>query len=109
MSPDNYSKNPFVQRLLKADSGFSQAFPSLAQFMFRQPADFRGLTMFLGDSADVVVGLRAFDSDGSPTICWSSGEDVLIALVNLDKAVGEGRFRVDTKALNGSSVVPPKS
>lgn len=107
MSPDNYATHPFVVRHKQAVTGFAQAFPNLSAYFLSRSSDFRGLTMFLGDTAEFVVGLRAFNSDGAPVIMWSSGEDPLMAFINLDKQVASGSFRIDKKALASSPPPPP--
>ena len=99
MSPDNHHRSPFVLRLQAATSALVGGFPHLALYLVDRPADCRGLTMFLGDTAEWVVGLRIFSDDGSPEVLWSSGDDPLIALINLDKAVGRGNFKVDKRAV----------
>lgn len=105
MSPDNWKSNPVVKRLIQTSTDFTSALPSLGKHMLAEDMSFRGLTMFIGDTADVVVGYRAFDDDGTPVVMWSSGSSVLEALINIDKAVGTGNFKVDKKALTAS---PPK-
>ena len=103
MSPDNYKRNPLVKQLIASSEGIASAFPHLARFLVREPESFRGLSMFIGDTADIVVGLRTFSDDGTPMILWSSGADPMFALINLNKACGAGNFKVDTKAVGGDT------
>ena len=99
MSPDQYKTHPFVKRLLLSSNSITKGFPHLSVYMIDRPSDFRGLAMFLADSAEFVCGFRTFSDDGTPMVCWSSGDDPIMALINLDKGVGDGRFIVDKKAL----------
>lgn len=100
MSPDNWKSNPIVVRLVKTTSGITEALPNVAKILLADDSQFRGLSMFIGDNADVVIGFRIFGDDGTPEVLWSSGNSVLEALINLDKAVGSGNFKVDKKALS---------
>lgn len=95
MSPDQYKNNPVVQRLIRTSGNLNAAFPSIAKYIVNYPEDFRGLTMFLGDTAEIVVGLRVFGEDGAPEVCWSSGNTPIEALMNLDSGIGNGKFRDD--------------
>lgn len=106
MSPDQYANNPFVQQLIKVNANFTTAFPNISRHMIRNIGDFRGLTMFLGDTAEFVVGLRTFSDDGTPMVCWSSGFDPIMALINLDKGCRDDRFVKDKKAIARASVSP---
>lgn len=54
-----------------------------------------GLSIFLGDSNDWVGCVRAFDSEGAPVICWSSGNDVVSCLMNLDRALEYPKWKPD--------------
>ena len=83
MSPDNYEGHPFVQRVVAGSKGLAAGFPQLAKILLASPSDVRGLTLFLGDTNEYVVGLRTFGDDGTPMVCWSSGEDVLSQQVML--------------------------
>lgn len=109
MSPDQYKNHPFIKRLISASTGFTQAFPYLAKYVTEHNADMRGLTMFQGDTNEWVIGLRSYDFDGQPTVCWSSGDDVLMAFINLDKCISDGKFYPDKKeiARQKKSGVPP--
>jgi len=95
MSRDNWEHSPVVRRLIDASAGFSKAFPSLANLFIDSPADFRGFTMFLGDTNEVVAGLRRFGDDGALEILWSSGASPVECLINLDRAVASGKWRED--------------
>lgn len=105
MSPDQYLELPIIRKMLKATAGLVEAFPSLGKYLVADPSDVRGMTLFLGDSNEYVVGLRIFGDDGSPMIMWSSGGTVLEALMNLDRAVATGNFKKDKKA---NPPPPPK-
>lgn len=107
MSPDQYASNPFVQRLIDVNQHFTASFPNISRHMLRNTEDFRGLTMFLGDTAEYVVGLRTFSPDGTPMVCWSSGFDPIMALLNLDKGCRDERFVVDKKAIARAQTLPP--
>ena len=106
MSPDQYKSHPFVKRLIQTTQGLTQALPHVARYLTDPQVDFRGLTMFQGDNAEFVVGLRSYDVDGAPSVCWSSGDDPLFALINLDKAIGDGRFYPDKKEIARQSGQP---
>jgi len=99
MSPDNWKGNPVVAKLIKTQAGILEALPSLGKLMIGDDGSFRGLTVFLGDTAEFVVGVRTFGDDGSPMVLWSSGGTMLEALINTDRAVASGNFKVDKKAL----------
>lgn len=102
MSPDQYKQHPFVKMMIKASSNLLEAIPEISYYLIHNPADFRGFTMFLGDQAEWVVGLRAYDGEGAPIVCWSSGDDPLLALLNLEKGLREHRFIKDKKAVERS-------
>jgi len=108
MTKQDQYHSPYVARLIQGATGLSQGFPHLSSYLTEPEYGFRGLTMFLGDTADVVVGLRIFGDDGTPMVMWSSGDDALMALINLDKAVRNSDFKVDKKAAGVSSSPPPK-
>lgn len=91
-------QSTFLQQRLEAEENFSIAFPSLFKFSTSPTESFRGLTAFVGDSNAVVVGVKRFTEDGVPEIMWSSGTDLLDALVNLDAALKSGKWRVDKRA-----------
>lgn len=95
MSPDQYASNPVVQRLISAAEGIAKLLPNAAKYFTVAPTEFRGLTMFIGDNADVVIGLRIFDDDGQPVVIWGSGNDPLQALINLDQRVSTGNWKPD--------------
>jgi len=99
MSPDQYIQLPIFKKMLKATTGLVEGFPSLGKLLVSDPSDVRGLTLFLGDTAEYVVGLRVFGDDGAPMIMWSSGGTILEALMNLDRAVATGNFKSDQKAV----------
>jgi len=98
MSPDNWKKNPYVQRPVTVSAGLSASLPHVAPYLVEPDSDFRGLTLFIGDTAEFVVGLRRFSDDGSPEVMWSSGYSVVEALINLDRAVSSGKWREDKSA-----------
>lgn len=102
MSPDNHYSSTYVKRLVSASTNLTAAFPHLAKLLLDNSADFRGLTIFLGDTADFVIGVRVFGEDGAPMVLWSSGDDPLVALLNVDKGLARGIFKVDKRA-----VLPP--
>lgn len=97
MSPDQYYKNPKAARLQSVARFFVEALPELAFYVLDHPSDFVGVTAFLGEGGDIVVGFRVFGNEGQPLICWTSGDDFVDALVNLDKKVGSGGFKKDKK------------
>lgn len=95
MSPDQYAFTKELKAQLKRAEGFQKMFPNFAEYMLMYIADFRGITMFIGDNAEYVVGFRIFDGDGAPVVCWGSGTDPFSALINTDIRVGQGSFRPD--------------
>lgn len=107
MSPDNYKSHPFVKRMVEASNAMTTAFPQLSHYLIHQVGDMRGLTMFVGDTAEYVVGLRAFNGVGEPVVCWSSGDDPLLALLNLEKALADHRWIIDKKAVARSAGESP--
>lgn len=108
MSPDNWARNPIVVRIMESAASLSKAFPSLAELLLAEPTDFAGITIFLGDTNEFVCGLRRFDHEGTPQILWSSGTSPLECLINTDKAVRSGKWRLDTKAIQ-SEIKPAKA
>ena len=99
MSPDNWHSSPAVRRLVDASANLSKAVPHIAPYFTTRESDLRGLTLFLGDTNDYVIGLKRFGDDGSLEIIWSSGATALECLTNLDKAVQGGKWREDKRAL----------
>lgn len=95
MSPDNWYSNPSVVRLIDASKGLVMAFPDLGYLLASAPDEVRGLSLFLGDTAEFVVGIKRFGDDGAPEVMWSSGSSPLEALINLDKGVRAGKWRED--------------
>lgn len=96
MSPDQYYLTPKLKEFSRKAESFMELFPALAVYVIDRPNDFRGLTMFLGDTAEYVVGIRIYNGDGGPEVCWSSADDPLSALISLNKRVGDGQFKIDT-------------
>lgn len=99
MSRRSVPESPVVARWQELIGCFTTVCPHLAPYFGKRSSDFRGLSAFIGEAGDTVVGFRIFSDDGSPQVCWSSGEDLFFALLNLDRAVGGGRFRPDKKAI----------
>lgn len=95
MSPDNWERNPVVVKLIKTASALTEALPNFCNLALADPTDFRGLTIFLGDTNDFVAGVRRFSDDGTPEVMWSSGTTVLECLINLDKKINAGKWRED--------------
>jgi len=98
MSPDQYKKNSGLLQRVNAYEHMKSAYPNLFDERKSRPDDFRGMTIFLGDSAELVAGWRYFNDDGSPMVVWSSGEDLPDLFYNLDKQVSNGAGRVDKYA-----------
>jgi len=73
-------------------------FPALTNLAVNHPEDFRGMTCFRGDGNDVVVGMKRWSDDGKPEVIWSSGDDFLRAMMNMDKALKAGKWRVDKRS-----------
>ena len=95
MSPDQWKNNPAIQQLINVSTNLDKALPHLCNYLIKQPNDFRGLTIFLGDTAEYVIGGRRFNDKGEPEVVWSSGPTPLDALINCEKAVLSDRWRLD--------------
>ena len=84
-----------VEQRLNKEEDFRIFSPKLAAFTLDPEEGFRGLTVFLGDTNNVVVGIKRFDFDGQAEVMWTSGLDLLDALVNLEAALSAGKWRID--------------
>jgi len=80
---------------MESEERFAIAFPQLCKLTLDPEGGFRGLTVFLGDSNSVVIGVKRFSVDGAAEIMWSSGHDLLDAFINLNEALKADRWRVD--------------
>lgn len=107
MSPDNYYQSPAAVKA-QAHAAFLQTnLPNLYRSVCVSATDFRGLSMFIGETDDVVVGLRYFNDDGIPCVRWSSGDDFIVALANLNKALGTEGHYIDRKACKDLGITIP--
>lgn len=97
MSPDQYTGNKALQQRNRSYEFLSKAYPNLFTSSSSDHLEFRGLTVFLGDTADYVGGWKWFADDGTPMVVWASGEDLPDCLYSLDRRVGQGGGRPDTK------------
>jgi len=100
MSMDNWYISPAMKKYISLSQVIHEQLPTLHPYLVNHDGSFRGFTMFLGDSADVVVGLKTFGEDGSPLICWGSGDSPMEALLNIEKRVSSGALKMDKKAAN---------
>lgn len=103
MSPDNYKFHSKLIQMVKAFEKFSEVYPSLAEATQRRPEDFAGLSVWLGDSGNLVAALRRFGSDGAPEVLYSEGVDFMDLLYNLDKRSAGDNWRPDKKKLSGKA------
>lgn len=108
MSPDNWKSNPVVKRLLETQASLGTALPHFASLALTEYPDFTGLSIFLGDTNEFVVGVRKTDDDGTPMVLWSSGSSVLECLINMDKALAGGKWRVDKRNASPRQTDNPK-
>ena len=91
------TNSPIILKRIEDEENFLVALPALAKLTLDPEGGFRGLTCFLGDGANVVVGVKRFNSDGDAQVIWSSGSDFLDALLNLCDAVRSGKWRIDKR------------
>lgn len=95
MSRDQDYMSPEIKLLIEGGKLFKMLWPELWKFVVVHPADFRGLTVFLGDDANMVVGFRYFNDDGLPMICWGSGPDYFLAMRNVDRRLAQDKGKED--------------
>lgn len=95
MSPDNYYTSPKATKLEVVARSLSISLPALSAYLVKRPQDCRGLTLFLGDGSDWVIGLRIFTDDGSPAVCWASGDDPIEAIYALEQRIKRDEFKPD--------------
>jgi len=76
-------------------------FASFAPRLFRASQDeeqpFRGLTIFTGDTGNIVVGIRTYSSDGAAQVAWTSGDDLVLAFMALEKLLHKPKWRADKR------------
>jgi len=93
----NKERINWLKAYSQAHESLAVAFPSLTNFLTHADGPFRGLTAFLGDNNNVVMGIKRFADDGTPEIIWTSGQDPLVALMELDNALRVGKWKVDKR------------
>ena len=90
--------SPLQRHLLEKRSAFADLFPHLHRFGNTRIQDFQSLSFFLGDKGDVMVLVKRFCDDEALEIMWSSGDDFVGALINLDRSLqNEDLWRPDKK------------
>lgn len=77
--------------------------PRFTNFITHADEPFRGLTVFLGDNNNVVIGLKRFSPEGELQIMWTSGSDLIQALMQLEDSLRIGKWRLDKRASEGYS------
>ena len=97
MSPDQYNFLSAKQRrILEQRKTLADLFPHLQTFAVHQLTDFKGVSFFLGDRGDVMVCAKRFTDGPEGEILWSSGDDLVSALINLERSLADDSlWRVD--------------
>lgn len=75
----------------------SVAVPRLVKAALDEEHSFRGLTVFLGDNANVVIGLKRFHENGEAQVLWTSGRDLIDALVMLEEGLRVDAWKIDKR------------
>lgn len=88
---------PRVRQLLERETAFRQAFPQLYAFLSTHEADFRGLSLLIGNQGGFLLVLKKFDDDGTPIVAFANGETPLDALFASEGCLAAGRFRPDKR------------
>lgn len=107
MSPDNHYQTPAAVKAQAHATFLKTNLPNIYRSVCLSATDFRGLTMFTGETDDIVVGLRYFNPDGIPCVRWSSGDDFITALANLNKALNRDDHYYDRKACKDLGIKIP--
>lgn len=89
--------SPHLTAYMNAHEVLASAFPSLMSTILDEDNPFDGITMFLGDNANVVVGLRRWGADGVNEVMWSSGDDFIAAMLALSQACNKGKWKVNKR------------
>ena len=98
MSPDNHSLPPGFRRWLDCAGALSGISNELGRLANEEQSDFRGWSVMLGSAGDYLCIVRRYDADGAPVILFSSGDDPLSAMMNVDKVLAARGYRPDKKA-----------
>ena len=93
-------QSKWLQERLKNEENFAMAFPQLSVLADGRDGTFRGLTAFIGDNNAIVIGFKRYSEEGEAQVLWSSGGDLLEALLNGEAALSTGKWRTD-KRYNG--------
>jgi len=91
----NTNTSAYIVERLENEERFAMSHPQIFKLLNSDQFSFRGLTCFIGDNNDCVVGLKAFAEEGQAVIMWSSGTDLIEAFKHLNQAVGVGKWRID--------------
>lgn len=95
--------SPWIEKRIKNEEDFGILLPNIKRLSEDAEDIFTGCTVFIGDHSSVVGGVRRSRGDGTQEIIWTSGDDLLGCLLNLDEAVKLGKWRIDKKRNNQSS------
>lgn len=87
----------FIKEYNDALERLAVAYPRLYKLSQDQEAPFRGLTIFTGDAGNLVIGARRWGPDGKGQVLWTSGDDLVLALLALERALATPKWRNDKK------------
>lgn len=93
MSRKRKSDKP-VDRWLAHVSYYKLSFPHVSSWLFDEE-QFRGLSFKPGVDGMTIAVAKGFSADGTPTVCFGSGYDVILALMSLDASMQGENWRVD--------------
>lgn len=96
----NSLQSEYLKKYMNKFEAIAMALPHLARLCNDPDGAFRGLTMFLGDTNSIVVGVKRFAVTGEPEVIWSSGEDAIAAFINMENALSAGKWRLDKRVDN---------
>jgi len=99
MSPDQYYGNSKFKQMADKFTGLATSYPQIAKVTQQFSADFRGISVFIGDAGDLVCIVRKFDAAGIPVMLYCSGDDFMEVLFNVEKRLATVDFRDDKKAM----------
>jgi len=95
-------KNQGVQLSLKGNvllAGFVKEVEDVTEVLLNADSSLVNIKISYRGPGDYLAILKRYDDDGTPTVIFGSGVDFITALLGLETAVGQDKWRPDKYAL----------
>lgn len=102
MSPDQYRGDKKLQLYADLGAALQKSLPQTYALLVSYSFDLSSFNYFLGNQGSMLLMVKRYGDDGGLQVLFTSGDDLLEALVALERALAGNHWRPYTQRPSGA-------